>query len=124
MRSLIIAIGIFACIPFRGASQDIMPEYPGGISAMLKFVQENLVYPDSAKIAKVQGKVIIKFAVDTTGQVTDISVVSSPSPLLNEAAMSVVRKMPRWEPGSQGGKRVKVNYNLPLNFNFTEDKKK
>lgn len=124
MRSLIITIGLLLGLSSGISAQDIMPEYPGGIPALMKFVQDNLVYPDSARIKGVQGKVTVKFMVDRTGQVGNVSVLQSPSPMLNEAAMDVVRKMPQWTPGSQGGKNVDVFFNLPINFNITDDRKK
>ncbi len=95
-----------------------MPEYPGGTRALIKFIQTNVQYPDSAREESIQGKVYIKFVVDTTGKIKDATVIKGVHPLLDKEALRVVKAMPYWNPGMQRGKKVKVKYNLPINFSL------
>jgi periplasmic protein TonB len=93
-------------------------EFPGGIQAMYKFIQSNIVYPDSARIKGISGKCFLKFVVDTLGQIKNIEVLKGvPScPDCDEEAIRVVRAMPNWIPAKVSGKPVNVFYNLPLVF--------
>jgi len=95
---------------------DKMPEYPGGVSALLKFIAENTLYPEEAKIAKIQGKVIVRYVITKDGYVTNISVLKGVHPLLDAEAVRVVSLFPKWEPGFKGGKPVDVWYTVPLTF--------
>lgn len=100
---------------FNTTEVNSLPRFTG-LSDINQFMEANLVYPDSAKARKIEGRVITQFVVDESGKVTDISVVSSPSPLLSAAAINAVRKMPTWIPGEKNGKSVKVSYVLPISF--------
>ncbi len=93
-----------------------MPYFPGGETALLKFLMENTKYPESAKIAGTQGKVIVRFSVDEQGKAVRESVLKGVSPDLDAEALRVVRLLPRFEPGRQGGKAVPVWYMVPINF--------
>jgi TonB family protein len=93
-----------------------MPMFPGGETALLKYLGENTKYPESAKVNGTQGKVIIRFAVDTEGKVTKESVLKGVDPALDEEALRVVRTLPVFKPGRQGGKAVPVWYMVPINF--------
>ena len=93
-----------------------MPMFPGGEMALLKYLGENTKYPESAKVNGIQGKVIIRFAVDTEGNVTKESVLKGVDPALDEEALRVVRTLPVFKPGRQGGKAVPVWYMVPINF--------
>jgi protein TonB len=97
---------------------EIMPVFRNDTTggALLKWLGDNLVYPEKAKKNGIQGKVIIKFIVDEAGNVNNPVVVRSVDPLLDEAALEVVRKCPQWSAGMQGGVPVKVYYNLPITF--------
>jgi TonB family protein len=95
---------------------EVMPMFPGGEAALLNYLAENTKYPESAKVNSIQGKVIIRFAIDTEGKVTQESVLKSVNPALDEEALRVVRTMPRFNPGKQGGKVVPVWYMVPINF--------
>ena len=93
-----------------------MPEYPGGMEAMMKFVAENLKYPEQMQKEKVEGRVLLSFVVEKDGSVTNIEEVQSPHPVLTEEAIRVVKLMPKWKPGKQDGKNVRVQFNLPITF--------
>ncbi len=96
-----------------------MPEPEGGISSFHKYIAENIRYPDSARVKGISGKVFLKFIVDTTGKITDVTTLKGvpDCPECDEEAMRVVRSYPaRWKPGTQGGKAVRVYYNLPISF--------
>jgi TonB family protein len=97
---------------------EIMPVFGNDTTgtALLNWVGENMVYPEKAKKDGIQGKVIIKFIVDEAGNVNNPVVVRSADPLLDEAALEVIRKCPQWSAGMQGGVPVKVYYHLPINF--------
>ncbi len=96
---------------------DVMPEFPGGDEAILKYIFENTNYPESAKTNGIQGKVIVRFAVDTDGSVKKISVLQGVDPELDKEAVRVVSSLPAFEkPGIVDGKPVPVWYMLPITF--------
>lgn len=100
-----------------------MPEYPGGIQNLMKFLMENVKYPVSAQENKIQGRVFCQFVIDTDGTPTDIKVVRSVDPALDAEAMRVIGIMPKWKPGMQRGQKVRVQYTLPINFSLMNDGK-
>ena len=91
---------------------EIRPEFPGGQKALVKYLQKNAKKPKNAA----GGRVVVGFIVDVDGAITDISIKETTSMGLNFPAYEVVAQMPRWSPGRQDGKPVKVSYALPLNF--------
>ena len=93
-----------------------MPEFPGGISALFEYLGKNLKYPAMAKDAKIQGKVYVTFVVDKDGSVANVRVLRGIGGGCDEEAIRVVKSMPKWEPGKQRAKSVRVQYNLPINF--------
>ena len=93
-----------------------MPSFPGGQQAMMKFMKNNIRYPEALKKNKVQGMVLVQFVVDQTGRITNPVVKRSVEPSLDAEALRVVRAMPKWNPGKQNGKPVKVRYTLPVSF--------
>lgn len=95
-----------------------MPEYPGGISAMSKFMSENVKYPVDAQKKGTQGRVICSFVVNTDGTIGDIKVVRGIDPSLDAEAVRVINAMPTWTPGTQRGEKVRVQYALPINFSL------
>src|SRR5574343_553578 len=92
--------------------------YPGGNEAMMKFIMENVVYPEDAIIYEIEGKVYIQFIVDSLGNVKKPKVVGSISPILSEAALDVIDKMPKWTPGRIDGENFDSYFQLPINFNL------
>jgi TonB family protein len=93
-----------------------MPEFPGGMEALISFLQENVKYPENAVKNDVEGRVLVQFIVDKTGQVCDAEVVRSVSEELDAEALRVVKSMPNFIPGRQDGKPVAVWFTLPITF--------
>ncbi len=93
-----------------------MPAFPGGEAALMKFLGNNIKYPAIAKDAGIQGTVFVTFVVDEGGNVKDVRVLRSIGGGCDEEAIRVVQSMPKWAPGKQRGKPVKVQYNLPIRF--------
>ena len=93
-----------------------MPEYPGGMQAMIEFLQTNMKYPEDAAKQKVEGRVMVQFVVETDGSVSDVHVAKQVFPSLDAEAIRVVQAMPKWTPGKEKGNVVRVKYNLPIVF--------
>jgi TonB family protein len=93
-----------------------MPEFPGGEKQLLNFISENLYYPIDAQKQGTQGKVIIRFVVEKTGEIAKVEVIRSVSAELDKEAIRVVKKLPQWKPGMLDGELVSVYYTLPILF--------
>ena len=93
-----------------------MPEFPGGMPAMIEFLQTNLNYPKDAKKQKVGGRVLVMFVVETDGSMSNVRVAKKIFPSLDAEALRVVKAMPKWNPGKEKGKPVRVNFSLPIVF--------
>lgn len=93
-----------------------MPEFPGGMKELFKFLQDNLKYPESAKKNNVQGRVIVQFVVEKDGTPTEFNVVRAVDPDLDAEALRVLKTMPKWKPGMQRGEVVRVKYTVPVTF--------
>ena len=113
---------VIATEPLRPRSVDIydvvekMPSFPGGSKALMEYLNKNIKYPVSAQKNLLEGRVILQFIVDKKGRLSDIKVAKKVEPSLDAEAVRVVKAMPRWNPGMQNGKAVKVRYTLPVNF--------
>ena len=99
-----------------------MPEFPGGQKALLKFLENNVRYPAVAFANKIQGRTIVSFVVEPDGSVDNVEVAKSSSSVLDEEAVRVVKKFPKWKPGMIDGKPVRVKYCVPVNFKLQEVK--
>ena len=95
-----------------------LPEYPGGMSAMIEFLQTNLKYPEDAIKQKVGGRVMVMFVVETDGSLSNVRVARKVFPSLDAEAVRVVKTMPKWKPGKEKGRAVRVNFTLPVVFNI------
>lgn len=95
---------------------DEMPEFPGGSQALMKYLSNAVRYPYIAQNNDIQGRVYIRFVVDTNGAVTNAEVYRGVDPSLDKEALRVVESMPDWKPGKKRGRRVKVAYTVPINF--------
>ena len=95
---------------------EVMPQYPGGQIAMMKYIMENMKYPKQAMKEGIQGRVAVSFIVEKDGSISDVKPILSVHPLLNKEAVRVVKSMPKWTPGKQNGKPVRVRFNLPIMF--------
>ena len=93
-----------------------MPEYPGGIQALFEYLQQNVKYPEDAKKQKIEGRVIATFVVETDGSINNVEVAKPAFPSLDAEAVRVLSAMPKWKPGMQSGKAVRVKYTVPINF--------
>ena len=99
---------------------EVMPEYPGGNQAMMQFLGNNIVYPESCKEEGIEGVVFISFVIDEAGDLRDLKVLRSPDDRLSANAIEVVGKMPQWKPGMNAGEPVKVQYNLPVKYKLAD----
>jgi protein TonB len=95
-----------------------MPSFPGGDSTLLAYISRNTKYPESARINKIQDKVIVRFCVTSGGSVNRISVLKSVNPELDAESVRVVGSLPAFNPGKQGGKPVPVWYMVPIQFSL------
>ena len=93
-----------------------MPEFPGGMGECLKFLMKNAKYPTISQENGVQGKVSVKFVIEKDGSIADPVVVRGVDPYLDKEALRVVKSMPKWKPGKQRGKPVRVSYTVPVIF--------
>lgn len=92
------------------------PQFPGGDKALYAFLGKNMKYPAMAQDANIQGTVYVTFEVDKDGQIKDVKVLRGIGGGCDEEAIRVVKSMPKWTPGKQRGKPVRVQYNLPVKF--------
>lgn len=95
---------------------DVAPSFPGGSGAMMKWIGQNLKYPESAQLKNIQGKVLVKIMVLSDGTIGEIQIARSVDPALDNEAVRLIKAMPKWNPGSTGGKAVNVWYTLPIIF--------
>ena len=93
-----------------------MPEFPGGDLALRKHIAENVKYPEIAKENGLSGKVFVQFVINQRGEVENVKIARGVDPALDKEAIRVVQGLPKWKPGSQRGKPVKVSYTVPINF--------
>ena len=93
-----------------------MPEFPGGMAELMKFLSKNIKYPTIAQENGIQGRVIVQFVVNQDGSIVDPVVMRSVDPYLDKEALRVISTMPKWKPGMQRGKAVRVKYTVPVTF--------
>ena len=97
-----------------------MPEFPGGDQTMRKFLRDNIRYPMMARESGITGTGYVTFIVSTTGQISDVKLLRGIGGGCDEAAVRVVKTMPRWIAGRQTGKPVPVQFNLPIKFSLNQ----
>lgn len=100
-----------------------MPSFPGGPSRLFTYLSKNIKYPVEAEENNIQGRVIVSFVVERDGSITDISVIKSVHPLLDNEAIRITKLMPKWIPAKQNGETVRVRYTVPVTFRLMLDKK-
>ena len=93
-----------------------MPTYPGGQDAMIKYLSENIKYPENARKSGIQGIVFVTYVVEKNGTISDVRILRGVNEELDAEALRVVSAMPAWSPGKQRGETVRVQFNLPINF--------
>ena len=94
----------------------VMPKYPGGLAECMKFLSKNIRYPKKARENGTQGRVVVQFYVETDGSIDDIKIVNSVSWELNDEAKRVIKKMPKFKPGTIGGEPARMQSTLPVMF--------
>jgi len=100
---------------------DVVPEFPGGMEAFLKFLVKVMRYPAAARERGVQGRVLVSFVVERDGSLTDIKVARGIGSGCDEEAVRVMKLSPKWIPGSQNGNPVRVAYTMPLSYALSND---
>ena len=93
-----------------------MPEFPGGQAALMKYLGDNIKYPTIAQENGTQGRVTVQFVVNADGSIVDAKVIRGVDPYLDKEALRVINSMPKWKPGMQRGKAVRVKYTVPVMF--------
>ena len=101
---------------------DEMPQFPGGEKAMMEYVAKNVKYPQEAKDKEIQGRVFVSFVIEKDGSVNEVKVERGIGGGCDEEAVRVVKAMPKWKPGKQDGKPVRVSYMMPFFFKLEESK--
>ncbi|RLD34718.1 MAG: hypothetical protein DRI83_07670 [Bacteroidetes bacterium] len=100
-----------------------MPIFPGGKEALYKYLGENITYPAGAKKDGTSGTVYVSYVVEIDGRVSNVTLLRGVREDLDNEAIRVIKEMPKWTPGKQNGKAVRVQYNLPIKFSLNGDKK-
>lgn len=93
-----------------------MPEFPGGMEKLMEYLSKNIKYPSMAQENNIQGRVIVEFVVNKDGSIVEPKVMRSVDTSLDNEAMRVIKSMPKWTPGKQRGKAVRVRYTVPVLF--------
>ena len=107
----------------KGDAFDVveqMPSFPGGMKALMNYLQENIKYPKDAQDAKKEGRVIANFIVEKDGSISNVKIVRSIFPSLDAEAERIITGMPKWIPGMQNGENVRVKYTIPITFSLGE----
>ena len=129
MKNLFLSL-CFLAIGLSGFAQtndsiysrvEVMPEFPGGIDALSKFIGDNLKYPDKSREAGIEGTVYTRFVVDEQGRVIQIQILRGVNEELDNETHRVIKMMPQWTPGMQDGKQVSVYFVLPVKFTLKKD---
>ncbi|WP_027418049.1 energy transducer TonB [Crocinitomix catalasitica] len=95
---------------------EVEPEFPGGEAAMAEWIQKNIVYPPMSVEMGEQGVVYVQFVVNSDGSIEQVKTVRGVSDAIDKEAQRIVKRMPKWKPGEQQGKKVRVRFVLPINF--------
>lgn len=93
-----------------------LPEFPGGMSAYVKWLTDNLKYPLAAQKKKIEGRVVVSFVINRDGTLTDIKVTKSANPILDHEALRVAKMMPNWKPGLNNNKPCRTLFAVPIDF--------
>lgn len=100
------------------------PQYPGGRKELLKYMEENMRYPDSMRDLDMEGEVVVEFYVERNGVISGVSVVKSVSKEFDDEAIRLTRNMPRWIPGRKNGALVRYKMTMPINFKIKKHSNK
>lgn len=97
-------------------------EFPGGLDSMYAYIQKNLVYPEKAKAEGIEGRVFVSFIIEKDGSISNVKILRGIGGGCDEAAVEMVKNMPKWKPAKQRGKPVRCQFNLPIKFELPKDK--
>ena len=97
-----------------------MPEFPGGQGDLMKYLQQNIEYPQDARDASAEGRVVAQFIVNEDGSISNITILRGVYPSCDSEVIRILTKMPKWTPGKQNGTAVKVYFKLPVTFKLNE----
>ncbi len=100
---------------------EVIPEYPGGDQARLAYLRDNIKYPKKAREQGIQGTVYLTFVVEKDGNVSSVKVLRGIGGGCDEESVRVVSNMPKWKPGTQRGRQVRVQYSMPIKFTLAGD---
>lgn len=101
-----------------------MPQFPGGDEARMKYLMENIKYPEEARKNGIQGTVYVSYVVEKDGSISNVKVLRGIDKECDEVAMNVIKNMPNWIPGKQRGQAVRVQFNMPIRFTLGEKEEK
>ncbi|MBQ3832277.1 MAG: energy transducer TonB, partial [Bacteroidales bacterium] len=101
---------------YEAGNVEVMPQFPGGDEAMMKFIQENTVYPENAKKNGIGGRTFVSFTIEKDGSISDVKVLRGCDKECDAEAVRVVKSMPKWTPGKVKGQFVRVNFTMPFVF--------
>jgi protein TonB len=97
-------------------------EFPGGLDSMYAYIVKNLKYPELAKEKGIEGRVFVQFVIEKDGSISNVKILRGIGGGCDEAAVEMIKNMPKWKPGTQRGKPVRVQFNLPIKFELEKDK--
>ena len=95
---------------------DVEPKFPGGMDGLALFLQRNIKYPKAAQEANLEGTVYVSFVVERNGEVSNVKILRGIGYGCEDECIRVVKLMPKWKPGKNNGRKVRVQYNLPVRF--------
>ena len=102
---------------------EVFPEFPGGSDSLYTYIARNIKYPEAAKKEKIEGRVFVTFVVEKDGRITGERILRDIGGGCGEEVLRVIRTMPKWKPGTQDGKPVRVQFNLPVAFELQDEDK-
>lgn len=97
-------------------------EFPGGLDSMYAYIHKNLKYPELAKEKGIEGRVFVSFIIEKDGSISNVKILRGIGGGCEEAAVEMIKNMPKWKPGKQGGKPVRFQFVLPIKFELPKDK--
>lgn len=139
ITAVLITIGVFTASAQQAnpqapqAKEDVKrvftsvenpPSFSGGMAEFSKYLMTSIKYPADDRKNNIQGKVFVSFVVETDGSLSDVVAMRGPSETLKEEGVRVIKASPKWKPGIQNGKPVRVQYTVPINFTLGSETKK
>ena len=133
MKKLIVLVALSVLCSTSAMAQTVVeddaiflvvenePEFPGGKDSLYAYIARNIVYPEAAKKEKIEGRVFVTFVIEKDGQVSSAKILRDIGGGCGEEAIRVVKNMPKWKPGTQRGKPVRVQFNLPVSCMLVKD---